>query len=412
MSVTNIWALLVAVAAIVCAIIYLDNDKAAPVAKSVTPIIERALPEALEPTQKEAGSEKTATLTLEREKTTPIAPSSKALLYERAKEITTPDGFLNSPNSGGADKPFAIGEFVGKKVVLLDIWTYSCINCQRTLPYLNSWHEKYADKGLVIIGLHTPEFEFEKVYENVLSAVEKFGIKYPVVLDNDYSTWQAYRNRYWPRKYLIDIDGYIVYDRIGEGGYEETERQIQKALNERAKRLGEGNVTALPLTEETTPARAGSPETYFGSKRNELLANGKQGVSGEQTFSLPDTLMQNQLYFGGTWNIQDEYAENEIAGASIAFRYRSKEVYFVASSERGVRVKLYLDGKLLKGEGTTVLECREQGWCGGDDVSIDGTAFIKEDRLYKLIEHTGEETHTLRIEAESPGLKAFTFTFG
>src|SRR3989338_3982296 len=158
--------------------------------------------------------------------------NDKASKYESAKEISTPDGFINTDN-------ITIGELVGKKVVLLDIWTYSCINCQRTLPYLKAWHGKYKDKGLVIIGLHTPEFEFEKIYDNVRAAVQKFGITYPVVLDNDYSTWRAYRNQYWPRKYLIDIDGYIAYDHIGEGGYEETERQIQKALEERMTRLGE-----------------------------------------------------------------------------------------------------------------------------------------------------------------------------
>src|SRR3990167_6793967 len=121
-----------------------------------------------------------------------------------------------------------------KKVVLLDIWTYSCINCQRTIPYLNEWYKEYEDEGPVIIGLHTPEFSFEKVQENVEKAVKDFGIKYPVVLDNDFSTWQAYKNQYWPRKYLIDIDGYIVYDHAGEGQYKETEVAIQKALRERA----------------------------------------------------------------------------------------------------------------------------------------------------------------------------------
>ena len=142
----------------------------------------------------------------------------KSKRYSVAKEITTPDGFINTDG-----KPVTIGEFVGKKVVLLDIWTYSCINCQRTTPYLNAWYEKYKDDGLVIIGLHTPEFEFEKVYQNVLDATNRLGIKYPVVLDNDYSTWNAYQNRFWPRKYLIDIDGFVVYDHIGEGAYEETE---------------------------------------------------------------------------------------------------------------------------------------------------------------------------------------------
>lgn len=144
--------------------------------------------------------------------------AEKAKKYERAKEISTPDAFINTDGIG-------VAEFIGKKVVLIDFWTYSCINCQRTLPYLNSWHQEYSDKGLVILGIHTPEFEFEKEYANVLRATEKFGVDYPVILDNDFSTWTAYENRYWPRKYLIDIDGFIVYDHIGEGSYDETEKK-------------------------------------------------------------------------------------------------------------------------------------------------------------------------------------------
>ena len=135
--------------------------------------------------------------------------------YEKAKELAGISGYLNTD-------AFKLSELIGKKVVLIDFWTYTCINCQRTLPYITAWDKKYRDQGLVVIGVHTPEFEFEKKKGNVQSAIEEFGIKYPVVQDNDYATWRAYNNRYWPRKYLIDIDGFIVYDHIGEGGYEET----------------------------------------------------------------------------------------------------------------------------------------------------------------------------------------------
>jgi len=156
-----------------------------------------------------------------------MAKEDKAKMYEPAKEISSPDAFINSD-------PFEISDLIGKKVILVDFWTYSCINCQRTLPYLNAWYDKYKDKGLEIVGIHTPEFDFEKEYTNVVEAVKKFDIKYPVVMDNDFSTWHSYNNRYWPRKYLIDIDGYIIYDHIGEGGYDETEQKIQEALKERA----------------------------------------------------------------------------------------------------------------------------------------------------------------------------------
>jgi len=194
----------------------------------------------------------------------------KASVYETAKEVSTPDGFINVDGITVADQ-------IGKNIVLIDFWTYSCINCQRTLPFLNSWYKKYGDMGLTIIGVHTPEFEFEKEYDNVARAVEKFGVEYPVVLDNDYSTWTAYKNRYWPRKYLIDIDGFIVYDHIGEGAYEETEAKIVELLNERNQRLGESSVSVGDSTavniDEVDFTKVGSPEMYFGFSRIEYIAN-------------------------------------------------------------------------------------------------------------------------------------------
>src|SRR3990167_4991738 len=224
-----------------------------------------------------------------------------------APDISTPDGFINTNNL-----PITISEFKGKKVVLLDIWTYSCINCQRTIPYLNEWYKEYEDEGLVIIGLHTPEFSFEKVQENVEKAVKDFGIKYPVVLDNDFSTWQAYKNQYWPRKYLIDIDGYIVYDHIGEGAYEETEEAIRRALSERAARLGGAvemsGTSGAVVAEAPVPGMVRSPETYFGAWRNDNLGNGEARKEGIQTLVIPERLQKNLFYLGGVWNVEDEYA--------------------------------------------------------------------------------------------------------
>lgn len=145
--------------------------------------------------------------------------------YPKAPELIGIAGYINAPDN------LTIASLRGK-VVLLDIWTYTCINCIRTLPYIESWHEKYADDGLVIIGVHSPEFEFEKDYNNVLAAVEKYGLQYPVVLDSEHATWNAYQNRYWPHKYLIDANGRIRYDHIGEGGYDETEAKIVELLSE------------------------------------------------------------------------------------------------------------------------------------------------------------------------------------
>ncbi|MEK6869480.1 MAG: thioredoxin family protein, partial [Nanoarchaeota archaeon] len=160
------------------------------------------------------------------------AINRKKSLYEKAPELAGIAGYINT------NPEIKIQNLKGK-VVLVDFWTYTCINCIRTFPYLKDWHNKYADKGLVIVGVHTPEFEFEKKYENVKSAVEKYGLKYAVVQDNNYETWRAYKNRYWPHKYLIDIDGFIRYDHIGEGAYAETERVIQELLKEKMEREGD-----------------------------------------------------------------------------------------------------------------------------------------------------------------------------
>jgi cytochrome c biogenesis protein CcdA/thiol-disulfide isomerase/thioredoxin len=312
--------------------------------------------------------------------------AEKAQRFPLAPEISSPDGFVNTNG-----KPITLEELRGK-VVLLDIWTYSCINCQRTLPYLNDWYTTYKEQGLEIVGLHTPEFAFERVLGNVERAVQEFGITYPVVLDNDYSTWNAYGNRYWPRKYLIDIDGYVIYDHIGEGGYKETEEAIQKALAERGARLGTSPrfsiVGAVPEGATNVEfGRVGSPEVYFGSSRNQYLSNGSAGASGTQTLSVPTRVELNHLYLGGVWNITEAFAENE-GPARIVFPFSAKNVYFVGGSEGAVTLRVYQDNVFV----TEVLVDREG--------------------LYPLVENNDYGEHVLRIEIKNAGLQAFTFTFG
>ena len=304
-----------------------------------------------------------------------------------APDLSSIDGYINTN-----DKPITISEFKGKKVVLLDIWTYSCINCQRTLPYLNEWHKKYEDEGLVIIGLHTPEFAFEKVQSNVEKAVKDFEIKYPVVLDNDFSTWRAYQNRYWPRKYLIDIDGYIVYDHAGEGEYDVTEREIQKALAERKERLGLNTKVTEDISDPKNKVvveqgGVGSPEIYFGSARNEHLANGKTLTSGEQTLVLRKVLTNNRLYLGGTWFFTPEYAENKKDG-EVVFEYQAKNVYMVAHSEKGVDVEVYVDGKLTN------------------------TIHVTQEKLYEVVKGVDYGEHTLLLKIKTGEIQMYTFTFG
>ncbi len=166
--------------------------------------------------------------------TTPTSVSvQKTTTYKLAHEFVSPDGYLNTDG-----KAITLAQYRGHNVVVLEFWTYSCINCERTLPYVTSWYAKYKDQGLVVIGVHTPEFSYEHVTANVADALKKYGIEYPVVQDNEYQTWNAYANQFWPHTYVINIDGYITHDQIGEGGYAETEKAIEDALQERAQRMG------------------------------------------------------------------------------------------------------------------------------------------------------------------------------
>lgn len=331
------------------------------------------------------------------EQQTVAAPSytqeQKARMFPKAPELVSPDAYLNTNG-----EPITISQFKGKKVVLIDFWTYSCINCQRTLPYLKTWYSKYEKDGLVIIGVHTPEFAFEHVQANVEAALKQFGITYPVVLDNEYKTWNAFGNQFWPRKYLIDINGYIVYDHAGEGNYDETERAIQAALAERAQRLGEAGIEAGT----TSPSEAdlsgiGSPETYFGASRNDYLSNGAAGKIGTQTLTLPSLTLKNSLYLGGTWDFSPEYATAG-EGSEVVYPYSAKDVYLVASASAGAQIEVWQDGKLVSTE-------------AGADV-LNGTATIKESRLYKLVHNASGGAHTLRLVVKKGTIDFYTFTFG
>ena len=344
-----------------------------------------------------------------------LSLEAKAGTFTKAPELRGIEGYINTPstpstNSGQASSgqagPITIGQFKGDKVVLIDIWTYSCINCQRTLPYLKMWYDKYHDQGLEIIGVHTPEFAFEHVLANVQQAVQKFGLKYPVVLDNTYATWNAFGNQFWPRKYLIDIDGYIVYDHAGEGNYEETASAIERALAERAARLNlampGGDAGRIPndIT-EVDISQLGSPEVYFGAARNEHLGDGVPGRTGEQTLKTPIDLRANTLYVGGTWNFSNEYARNAARGATITFVYKAKNVYFVAAAPGGsVKIKVTRDGG------------KPLGSAAGKDIDTRGEATILEDRLYHLVGDSDYGIHTIEIEVQGAGLEAYTFTFG
>lgn len=388
-------SLVITILLIVAAIAYIENTKAHLGATGNT-----AVPQTIGLNVTPASSTSSTAATVS---TTPtmtlaaLAAADKQAGYPPAIEIADPTGFINASSS------FRLANLIGKDVILLDFWTYSCINCIRTIPYLNAWYQRYHDQGLEIVGIHTPEFDFEKDISNVQAAIMKFGIQYPVVLDSNYGTWTAYGNLYWPHEYLIDLAGYIVHDQIGEGNYSETEQEIQKLLVERSALLGASTgpmPTSIVFFASSTIAQGAiSPETYFGAARNEYLTNGVQEMPGDQILTAPQSVSTNNLYLVGSWNFQNEYATNNAAGAKIVYKYRAAKVYFVASAPNGATIEVLQDGQPVTG-------------AAGSDVK-DGKAFIQESRLYNLINNLdGSGEHTLELIIDSPGLRAFTFTFG
>lgn len=323
---------------------------------------------------------------------------NKAALYPKYQEIVNPAGYVNTEG-------ITLGELVGEKVILIDFMTYSCINCIRTFPFLADWYDKYEDQGLEIVGIHTPEFAFEHKLENVQAAAQEYNLKFPIVLDNDYSTWRAYENRFWPHKFLIDIDGYIVYDHIGEGDYDETEMKIQELLAERMQQLGEAENMAVGVnlsnivSEQVDFGQRRTPELYIGAWRNSQIGNVQPGAEGIFDLDAETVFQQDQFYLAGTWNITAEYAENLSAGATITLRYQGQKVFIVVGTKDRVKLHLKLDG-------------HELGTARGQHVADDDTVIIEADDLYRLIEADEWGQHVLEITIEEPGLQAFAFTFG
>ncbi len=290
------------------------------------------------------------------------------------------------------------------KVILYDIWTYSCINCIRTLPHIISWDEKYRNEGLLIIGIHSPEFDFEKDPNNVKKAIEKFGITYPVVMDNEMKTWKAFENRYWPRKYIADHEGYIRYDHIGEGGYQETEKIIQQLLQERSDDLNLVNTfeSEFVMIEEFEHTNFRTPELYFGYKlaqnRNQL--GNSEGFQANKIvdYKSTDDLELHKFYLTGEWRNNSENMELISNEGTIRILYNAKQVNIVAAGQSNLEI--YLDGQPIKSD------------ISGSDLSIDSTLNVNESRLYNLIESKNSESGILELRIDKPGFQIFTFTFG
>lgn len=290
------------------------------------------------------------------------------------------------------------------KVVLYDIWTYSCINCIRTLPHITAWDEKYSDEGLLIIGIHSPEFEFEKDLRNVQMAVEKHNITYPVVMDNDMETWKAFENRYWPRKYVADHEGYIRYNHIGEGAYQETEKVIQRLLIERAASLGMQAVHAKPLVsiEEFQHTSLRTPELYFGYK----FAQGRNHLGSEEgfrpgqtvTYSKPDDIHPHFFYPEGTWKNTPDNMQLISDTGTVTLQYTAKQVNIVSGN--AAEIEIYLDGSPLPAD------------YAGTDITGTNTLAASEPGLYNIIETDASSTHVLELKITGKGFEMFTFTFG
>ena len=305
------------------------------------------------------------------------------------------------------NSPPLTSEMLRGKVVLVDFWTYSCINCLRTLPYLKAWNEKYRDQGLIIIGVHSPEFAFEKDPGNVEKAIRDLGITYPVAMDNQFAIWNAYKNQYWPAHYLIDANGKIRHQHFGEGAYQETELMIQTLLKEAHHGVLATNEGLVQVAGSGATAAAAeierSPETYLGYARQQNLASPemiRKDVAAQ--YSAPRALKTNQWAFSGKWQVSAESAAVQASGGMISFRFQGRDLHLVLGARDGkpVRFKVTLDGVAPAAD-------------HGADIDAQGNGVIREQRLYQLIRQSGKiAARTFRIEFLDVDAEAFAFTFG
>jgi cytochrome c biogenesis protein CcdA/thiol-disulfide isomerase/thioredoxin len=301
----------------------------------------------------------------------------------KAPEIIPGGQWLNSA-------PLALSSLKGR-VVLIDFWTYSCINCQRTLPYLKNWWEKYEESGLVIIGVHSPEFEFEKNVANLRTAISDFSLPYPIVQDNNFATWRAFNNRYWPAKYLIDKDGYIRYTHFGEGAYDETEKEIQKLLKETGTEVNE--TVQNPYYELFSE----TPEIYLGSLRStaDQSIELTHKINDKKSFRFPDRLPQNTFALRGNWVIKEEYIEGS-EGDEIVLHYNSKEVFLVAKSDSKAKVVFGFYDEFIN-----------QPLNG-----VDALMPVDSPKLYHIVTGSEKQDSILHMRVEEGTVQFYTFTFG
>ncbi|MBB5739409.1 cytochrome c biogenesis protein DipZ [Brevundimonas aurantiaca] len=312
--------------------------------------------------------------------------------------LTSAVTWINSP-------PLTPDQLRGK-VVVVDFWTYSCINCLRALPYVRAWAEKYRDQGLVVIGVHTPEFAFEKSEANVREAVNRLGVTYPVAMDNDFAVWRAFRNQYWPAHYFIDAQGRIRHHHFGEGDYDGSERVIQQLLKE----AGAADVASDLVQVQAQGAEAAadmaqlaSPETYVGYARAENFRSpGGFARDAVKTYG-PAALQLNDWSLAGSWRVTREHAALTAPGGRLAFRFKARDLHLVmgpGEGAAGLRFRVRIDGA-------------PPGPDAGSDIDAQGQGRVDRQRLYQLIRQAGPvREHTFEIEFLDPGVQVFAFTFG
>ncbi|EJM71474.1 cytochrome c biogenesis protein [Pseudomonas sp. GM49] len=293
------------------------------------------------------------------------------------------------------------------KVVLVDFWTYSCINCLRSLPYVKAWAEKYRDQGLVVIGVHAPEFAFERDVNNVTKAMKDLGINYPVAIDNEFKIWRAFNNEYWPAHYFADAQGRIRYHHFGEGAYAESERVIQQLLREAgAAKVADGLIDAKADGVQMAPDNNAvqSPETYVGYQRAEHFVPETALVPDKvAAYNPPAQLALNDWSLGGQWHVGPERATASAPASRIVYRFHARDLHLVlgpGADGKPVRFKVLIDGQA-------------PGDAHGMDVAPDGSGTVTEQRLYQLVrQNDGVSDRTFSIEFLDPGASAYAFTFG
>jgi cytochrome c biogenesis protein CcdA/thiol-disulfide isomerase/thioredoxin len=328
------------------------------------------------------------------------APAASDLPVEgQAPSLAGAVEWLNSP-------PLTIEGLRGK-VVLVDFWTYSCINCLRALPYVKAWAEKYKDQGLVVIGVHAPEFAFEKNIDNVKQAAKDLNLSYPIAIDNDYAIWRAFNNQYWPAHYFIDAQGRIRHHHFGEGEYDQSEKIIQQLLAEAGKSdVAKDIVSVNAQGAEAAPDMGDvkSPETYVGYMRAENFASPGGAVADKpQAYALAPSLQLNQWAIGGDWTIGGERAVLNQPNGRIAYRFHARDLHLVlgpAADGKPVRFRVSIDGKAPEGD-------------HGADIDAKGDGTIAGQRLYQLVRQANPSAdREFQIEFLDLGAQAFAFTFG